>query len=404
MQNNRILIADDEPEIGEIISAVAEDIGFEATFVQEGDKVVARVATLDPSIIVLDLRMPGADGVEILRELARSGCTARIVLISGMDQRTLNTVESLGKDKNLDIIGTLTKPMYPEQIEDALKPYLNSESQAAPAPVPDSTVWEKEYGPSVYFAPQQLLGVNGENGGNGGNGKSGGNGESGGELRRVALEIGWRLDGGGELRGDELFQWAGEKQLAKGLLTLLLIEALQQWQQLGEGARKLQFVLPLASDMLKDNSLIKVITETTRRFGFPATNLVIETEEAGINESGSGAIEALSRLRIAGFKTAFITETDSEKLLTLIDKLPMDEIVVDMSFLKGKQGFESNMELEFSYSSLTSMARRKQVKTSARGVSTLHIAEFVRRCQFDWAEGPEIAAQTPISELARYGT
>lgn len=393
MQNNRILIADDEPEIGEIISAVAEDIGFEATFVQEGDKVVARVATLDPSIIVLDLRMPGADGVEILRELARSGCTARIVLISGMDQRTLNTVESLGRDKNLNIIGTLTKPMYPEQIEDALTPYFNNESQMAPAPVPASTVWEKEYGPCIYFAPQQLLGENGENVGNG---------ENEGESRRVALEIGWRLDGGEELRGEELFQWAGEKQLAKGLLTLLLIEALQKWQQLDKNARELQFVLPLASDMLEDNSLIKVITETTRRFGFPTTNLVIETDEAGINASGSGAIEALSRLRIAGFKTAFITETDSEKLLTMIDKLPMDEIVVDMSFLKGRQGFESNMELEFSYSSLTSMARRKQVKTSARGVSTLHIAEFVRRCQFDWAEGPEIAAQSPISELARY--
>lgn len=385
MQNNRILIADDEPEIGEIISAVAEDIGFETTFVQEGDKVVARVAALDPSIIVLDLRMPGADGVEILRELARNGCTSRIVLISGMDQRTLNTVESLGKEKNLDIIGTLTKPMHPEQIEDALAPYLNNDSQAARAPLTDNAVWDKEYGPCVYFAPQELLGENGD------------------ELRRVALEIGWRLDNGEELRGEELFQWAGEKQLAKGLLSLLLIEALQHWQQLTEGARKLQFVLPLTSGMLEDNSLIKVLTETTRQFGFPATNLVIETDEAGINASGSGAMEALSRLRIAGFKTAFITETDSEKLLTMIDKLPMDEIVVDMSFLKGRQGFESNMELEFSYSSLTSMARRKQVKTSARGVSTLHIAEFVRRCQFDWAEGPEIAAQSPIIELARYG-
>jgi len=384
LQNNRILIADDEPEIGEIISAVAEDIGFEATFVQEGDKVVSRVPTLDPSVIVLDLRMPGADGVEIISQLARNGCTARIVLISGMDQRTLNTVESLGREKNLDIVGTLTKPMYPDQIESVLAPHLGRAPLHTPEPRIEAKTFEPKYGPGVYFATQEYLGADAE------------------PMHRVALEIGWRLDSGEELRGDELFAWAAGHGLARGLLTLMLIEALRHWQRLSAGGDRLQFVLPFPSDMLRDNGLIEMISRTTRHFGFPAAKLIVETDEAGINALGSGAIEALSRLRIAGFKTAFITDKDAENLLAMIDKLPMDEIVVDMSSLKGRQGFESDMELEFAYSSLSSMARRKQVVTSAKGVTTLHIAEFVKRCQFDWAEGPEVAAQLPIGELTGY--
>jgi CheY-like chemotaxis protein len=115
--NNRILIADDEADIGEVLSAVAEDLGFSVTYVSEGGQVVAKTNALNPDVIMLDLRMPGTDGVEVIRELARINCTAKIILVSGMDQRTLNTVEALGREKDLCMVGTLVKPMHPDRIE-----------------------------------------------------------------------------------------------------------------------------------------------------------------------------------------------------------------------------------------------------------------------------------------------
>ena len=96
-----LLVADDEIEIGEIIKAVAEDLGFEVICETEGSMVVELVDRIKPDIIALDLRMPGSDGVEIIRELGKRNCKSGILLMNGMDQRTLSSVQSLGKESNL---------------------------------------------------------------------------------------------------------------------------------------------------------------------------------------------------------------------------------------------------------------------------------------------------------------
>lgn len=98
MHKPTLLVADDEEEIGEIFRALAEDLGFDVTCVTEGSEVVELVDRMRPTVIALDLRMPGTDGVEVIRELGRRGCKAAIILMSGMDQRTLSSVQALASD------------------------------------------------------------------------------------------------------------------------------------------------------------------------------------------------------------------------------------------------------------------------------------------------------------------
>lgn len=78
VQKPTLLVADDEEDIGEIFRALAEDLGFEVTCVTEGSEVVDLVDRMRPTVIALDLRMPGTDGVEVIRELGRRGCKAAI--------------------------------------------------------------------------------------------------------------------------------------------------------------------------------------------------------------------------------------------------------------------------------------------------------------------------------------
>ncbi len=62
----RILIVDDEPDIGEFISDVAIDVGFNAVAIHDTYKFEKIIST-GFDLVVLDLVMPGRDGVELLR-------------------------------------------------------------------------------------------------------------------------------------------------------------------------------------------------------------------------------------------------------------------------------------------------------------------------------------------------
>ena len=82
-RRSRILVVDDDPSVARVLTRVAQRLGFEATAVIEPGQVVARVERLQPEMILLDLSMPGLDGVEILRALALGRSRAQICLISG---------------------------------------------------------------------------------------------------------------------------------------------------------------------------------------------------------------------------------------------------------------------------------------------------------------------------------
>lgn len=114
----RLLIVDDEPAIAEVIESVAASRGYEVT--TTGDAVAfLAAAALAPDVIVLDLSLPDTDGVELLRLLAESGCRARILIVSGFDERVLETSGRLGAALGLDIAGTLNKPIRIAELRSA---------------------------------------------------------------------------------------------------------------------------------------------------------------------------------------------------------------------------------------------------------------------------------------------
>jgi CheY-like chemotaxis protein len=78
MVANRLLVVDDEPEICEFIRNVAETTGYEVAVSHNHRQFRSLYEEFNPSAIVLDLRMPEGDGVELLRYLADLGCQADI--------------------------------------------------------------------------------------------------------------------------------------------------------------------------------------------------------------------------------------------------------------------------------------------------------------------------------------
>src|SRR5258705_13562673 len=81
MARPKILIIEDEPDIRELLAYNLNRDGFEATAVADGKTGLAAARRLVPDLILLDLMLPGIDGLEVCRKLRGEPATAGVALI-----------------------------------------------------------------------------------------------------------------------------------------------------------------------------------------------------------------------------------------------------------------------------------------------------------------------------------
>jgi len=83
----------------------------------------AAYAQGQPDLLMLDLQMPGTDGVELLRVLADRGCTAPIVVMSGVDAKVVDTARRLGAARGLKMGQVICKPIRVADLRQILNGY-----------------------------------------------------------------------------------------------------------------------------------------------------------------------------------------------------------------------------------------------------------------------------------------
>src|SRR5262249_36608658 len=110
MAKLRLLIVDDEQEICELIADVAEGRGFEVKTVTDPKLVEHALSDFNPDALMLDLMMPGIDGVELLRNLCAAIKGKAVVLMSGHDSRVLNSAKRLGAAHGINVVAAQEKP------------------------------------------------------------------------------------------------------------------------------------------------------------------------------------------------------------------------------------------------------------------------------------------------------
>src|ERR1700681_831747 len=108
---DRLLVIDDEPGSGRVIKKVAQDCGFEVAVTQDPSAFMKAVRLWHPTVIMLDLKMPGTDGIQLLRSLAADKCPAHVVVTSGEDGRVLDSAMQLGRERGLNMGNVLPKPV-----------------------------------------------------------------------------------------------------------------------------------------------------------------------------------------------------------------------------------------------------------------------------------------------------
>jgi DNA-binding response OmpR family regulator len=121
MRQPRLLVIDDEPVLAEFVAQVASDCGFEPIHTSDDRTFRDTVRSKKPDMVVLDLGMPGMDGVELLRFLADQDSKAPVLIISGFDRRVLESAFRLGEALGLEMLGPLEKPTQVAELERQLK-------------------------------------------------------------------------------------------------------------------------------------------------------------------------------------------------------------------------------------------------------------------------------------------
>src|SRR5256885_751570 len=90
-----IVVVDDEPSIRTYLSHLLSNTGYAVETMTDGDQLLARLAVGPiPSLILLDVRLPGRDGIEIIEKINEAHLKVPVIMLSGMSQ-TKTVVEAM---------------------------------------------------------------------------------------------------------------------------------------------------------------------------------------------------------------------------------------------------------------------------------------------------------------------
>jgi two-component system, OmpR family, response regulator ResD len=127
----KVLVVDDEPTIAEVVSRYLERAGYEARVASSGEDALAQSTRERPDLVVLDLMLPGIDGLEVMRRLRQQdrGRTAIILLTARGEESDRIVGLRLGADDYV------VKPFSPAELVarvDALVRRLDPEPASEP--------------------------------------------------------------------------------------------------------------------------------------------------------------------------------------------------------------------------------------------------------------------------------
>jgi two-component system, NtrC family, response regulator AtoC len=141
MSTGHILVVDDEPSMLRYLQTVLELDSYRVTTASNGLEAVEKVQRDSPDLVLLDMVMPGADGLETLQRIRETRPSTKVVMLSCVrDTRKVAQAMRLGAQDYL------SKPVQKEEMDEVLRFCLESTEPAEPG-AGDAI----EVAPGVYF-------------------------------------------------------------------------------------------------------------------------------------------------------------------------------------------------------------------------------------------------------------
>jgi len=310
LMENAVLAIDDEQAFLDIIQEVGISAGFAVTTMTDSTQVRAALIAKSPGIVLLDLQMPGSDGVELLRVFADAGSRAHIILMSGYDARVLGMAQKIGRNLGLQMGEPLQKPFRPSELRQILQK-IRAKTYYADATALRGAIDDDRL--ELFFQPIVTLNTG----------------------RTIGFEalVRWRHPEFGIVMPDRFIGLAEREDLINPLTERVLELAVRQlatWRKAGIDP----FISVNLSAANIDATLPDHLVRLCSDHGVPPRALRLELTETAAMGNAALMSEVLTRVRLRGFQLAIDDFGTGYSSLVQLHHLPFSELKIDQSFVR----------------------------------------------------------------------
>lgn len=369
----KLAVLDDEPFFCDFVIEMAEISGYDAFAATRADEFFAHIAHTPVSVIVLDLKMPGTDGLSVLRRLAESGVKANVLLASGADGKVMETAMRLGREHGLNMTGIVQKPIDGQ----SLRRLLEAQGEAEEALTASRLATAIEGGEmALHYQP--ILDLRSD--------------------RIVAVEAlaRWHHPRLGMVMPHDFVPMAEVGGQIVALTEWALAEAVRQaavWRRAGLA---LKVSVNISNAGLPDDELPAKLERLCADAGVPPSALVLELTESAAMADAARVMEICTRLRLRGFDLSIDDFGTGHSSLAQLQRLPFSALKIDRSFVGAAITSANGASI---VQAIIGLAHAMGLHCVAEGVESPEMLAFLKDSDCDFAQGFHIARPLPAAEI-----
>lgn len=108
----KLMIVDDEEEICDFLKSFFEERDFRVSTALSGEEALRKAEMEQPDVCLLDIKMPGIDGIQVLREMKRKYPRVKVIMVTAIE-----TTEKIEEAVRIGADNYITKPLSLEYLE-----------------------------------------------------------------------------------------------------------------------------------------------------------------------------------------------------------------------------------------------------------------------------------------------
>lgn len=369
----QIIIVDDDQFQLKLLSHQLSMVGYKnVTAFDDGQTALDHMANqiLDSTIVILDLNMPNMDGLEFLQKLQEEKFTGALLLVSGEDERVLQSAEALASSYKLWVLGHLNKPVQQEQLQKYLK-QLDAEKEK-------SLIGEKQY---IYEASRLKQAID--------------SGELSnfyqpkvrldtGELVGVEALVRWEHPDDGLILPDNFIDLAEENELIDGIAQQVLSNALSDSRVWKDAGTNITIAVNISMYNLNTRDFISYLEKELLNSGVNPQDLILEVTESKLMKDYSLVLDMLTRLRLRRVNLSIDDFGTGHSSMTQLRDIPFNELKIDRGFVHSAC---DNATLHGIFDGSIQLAKNLGIKTVAEGVENEADWSFLDGSGCDLAQG-----------------